>query len=53
VTGLTRTQTSIVTPLVWIGLGIVVAMVLLVTVGVFVEERALEIPRLYEDDSAR
>jgi uncharacterized protein YneF (UPF0154 family) len=42
-----------VTALVWIGLGIVVAMVLLVTLGVFVEERALEIPRLYEDDSAR
>jgi hypothetical protein len=42
-----------VTALVWISLGIVVAMVLLVMVGVFSEERALEIPRLYEDDSAR
>jgi hypothetical protein len=53
VTGPGRTQTSIVTALVWIGLGIVVAMVLLVTLGVFVEERALQVPRLYEDDSAR
>jgi hypothetical protein len=42
-----------VTAIVWIGLGIVVAMVILVTVGVFTEERPLEIPRLYEDESGR
>jgi uncharacterized protein YneF (UPF0154 family) len=42
-----------VTTFVWIGLGIVLAMVVLVTVGVFTEERPLEIPRLYEDESAR
>lgn len=46
-------QTLTVTALGWIALGIVTAMVILVTVGLFVEERALEIPRIYEDDSPR
>jgi len=40
-----------VTTLVWIGFGILAAVVILVTVGLFVEERALQLPRLYDDES--
>ena len=37
----------------WIGFGILAAGVVLIVLGLFVEERALQIPRLYDDDSLR
>jgi hypothetical protein len=37
----------------WICFVIVAVVLAAVMVGLFVEERALEIPRLYEDDALR
>ena len=37
----------------WIGLGLLAIVMAAVMIGLFVEERAVELPRLYDDDSLR
>jgi len=39
------------TLLIWVGFGVLAVLMLLVIVGLFVEERALEVPRIYDDQS--
>jgi hypothetical protein len=37
----------------WIGLGLLTVIMAIVMIGLFVEERAVELPRLYDNDSLR
>jgi hypothetical protein len=37
----------------WIGLAVLAVVMTAVMIGLFVEERAVEIPRLYDNDSLR
>ncbi len=41
------------TVLLWTGLGLLVVLMLVLVVGLFVEERALRVPRIYDDQSLR
>ncbi len=42
-----------VTDVLWITLGLLAVGMIVVVVGLFVEERALEPPRLYDDEALR